>query len=69
MSVALVNIQALRGGTRVALGFFNSHVACSGGYVKQGALDSYGHRDSGAQPCEFVASDVSVEVVLLVDCW
>ena len=61
--MALVDIQALRWGTRVALGFFNVHVACSGGFVKYGSLHSYGHQESGAQPYDFVASDVPVEVV------
>ena len=67
--MALVNIQALRWGTRVALEFFNIHVACSGGFGKYSTLDSYGYRDLGAQPHDFVASDLLVEVVELVDCW
>ena len=43
--------------TLLTLGFFNSLVVCSGGFVKYRDLDSYGHRDLGAQPHDFVASD------------
>ena len=58
-----VDIQALRWGPRVAPGFFNIDVACSGRFVKYGALDSYGHQDLGAHPYDFVAGILSLEVV------